>query len=110
MALYLPDQNALFLHLPRTGGRFVAKTLQETLGLNVREVGYEHSHKDAIGLVRFRKQPYTFAFVRHPVSWYASYWRSKVARKGKHWSIAAPDTLWHPAWPIDPILGSDDFD
>jgi Sulfotransferase family len=112
MALYLPDYNALFVHCPKTGGRFVVRMLKKTLALNVRQVGYKHSHKDLVGPIRFRKQPYTFTIVRHPVSWYASYWQMKMGRppvKGTHWNYWQPGTLWHANWEIDPNYGDDDF-
>src|SRR3954452_19767180 len=104
MALYLPDYNALFVHCPKTGGSFVVKTLKNTLKLNVRHVGYKHSHKDLVGTLRFRKHPYTFTLVRHPVSWYGSYWQMTVSRprNGQLWYYWGPGTLWHPHWEIGP--------
>jgi len=112
MALYLLDYNALFVHCPKTGGSFVVQTLKNTLKLNVRQVGYKHSHKDLVGPIRFRKQPYTFTIVRHPVSWYGSYWQMKMRRPAigkRSWEYWQPNTLWHPNWEIDPKYGDDDF-
>lgn len=111
MALYLPDYNALFVHCPKTGGTFVVKTLKNTLALNVRQIGYKHSHKDLVGPIRFRKRPYTFTIVRHPVSWYESYWQMKMRRPAhrRRWDYWQPDALWHPLWEIDPAYGDDDF-
>jgi hypothetical protein len=111
MALYLPDYNALFVHCPKTGGSFVVQTLKDKLELNVRQVGYKHSHKDLVGPIRHRKKPYTFTLVRHPVTWYGSYWQMKMRAPvdGKHWYNWQPGTLWHPNWEIDPRYGDDDF-
>jgi methyltransferase family protein/sulfotransferase famil protein len=108
VALYLPDQNALFLHVPHTYSELVKTTLADTLGLRTRTVSNKHAHKDMVGTLRFKRNPYTFAFVRHPLDWYASYWQSKM-RRDEHWFFWEPDTLWHPAWAIDPGLGDDDF-
>lgn len=108
MALYLPEHNALFVHAPKTGGTYVTRVLTHLLPVKVREVGYKHSHKDLVGPIRFRKRPYTFSFVRHPLTWYSSYWQMKM-RRAQHWHFWQPKSLWHPNWEIDPAMGSDDF-
>jgi hypothetical protein len=111
MALYLPEHNVLFLHTPKTGGTFVRRVLKRQLDVKTREVGFKHCHKDLVGPLRFREKPFTFTFVRHPVTWYRSYWLNKIRRPvdGSHWYYWQPKTLWHPNWEIDPHLGSDDF-
>ncbi|MDQ3537557.1 MAG: sulfotransferase family protein [Actinomycetota bacterium] len=110
MALYLPDHNALFVHLPKTGGSFVSHILRGVLDLRVESTGYKHSHKDLVGPLRLKQQPFTFSFVRHPLSWYRSYWQMAMRRpRGKRWHYYQRNTLWHPNWEIDPRHGSDDF-
>ena len=110
MALYLPDHNALFVHLPKTGGSFVSQVLRSVLDVRVERTGYKHSHKDLVGPLRLQHQPFTFSFVRHPLSWYRSYWEMAMRRpRRKRWHYYQRNTLWHPNWEIDPHLGSDDF-
>lgn len=111
MALYLPDHNALFVHAPKTGGTFVTKVLRQVVGVPGTKVGYKHSHKDLVGPLRFHKQPFTFSFVRHPLTWYSSYWQMKMRRpvRDRNWYYWQRKTLWHPNWEIDPSCGSDDF-
>jgi hypothetical protein len=104
MALYLPDYNALLVYAPLTGGNLVAKTLTKTLGVNVARVGYTYSHKDLVGPLRFRHQPYTFTFVRHPIDWYVAFWRER--QRGR-WQLREPDAVWHPTWDIEPRFASD---
>lgn len=103
MALYLPDHNGLFLDCPETGGEIVAATLRDALGIRVEDVGYQHSHKDLVGPLRSREQPATFALVRHPVSWYASYWEHQAQdrRAGGGSAAAESEPHWHPNWRLD---------
>lgn len=108
MAVYLPDQNALFLRIPHTYSELVRTALQRTLGLRTMSVGNKYSHKDLVGTLREERAPYTFTFVRHPLDWYASFWQAKM-REATHWGFADPTALWQPMWPIDPACGDDDF-
>lgn len=98
MALLLPK--SLFLHVPRTGGSTVRKVVQD-LGLAVAEVRCDHhvltkqSIKSAccmhntlseIGYEYLDLQDrFTFAFVRHPLTWYQSYWSLRTYHNSWEW-------------------------
>jgi hypothetical protein len=72
--------NSRFLHIPKTGGSWVCTVLE----------------KSGIGELAFTKLPhpirrtspgqglFTFAFVRHPLTWFQSYWKYKF--KTGHWN------------------------
>ena len=62
------DENlsGVFVHVPRTGGTFVVRVLG-LVGLNVIMQGTAHAP-----LYNAEKNVFTFAFVRHPLTWYQS--------------------------------------
>lgn len=71
---------AIFLHIPKTGGTWVTNYFRET--------GMDHWHKELglhahIGSDQIRKiightEDLCFCFVRHPLTWYRSYWQHKT--------------------------------
>lgn len=76
MTLLLP--NSTFLHIPRTGGTWVRKVLGEN-GLIVEELrSTERSQSSENSLHSWHMIPPKiekgFCFVRHPATWYQSYW------------------------------------
>lgn len=91
----LTKNGALFLHIPKTGGSWVRHVLREQ-GLVKMEWPHPHPELDrvlnlpryyplhfakqsikhkSLRLYREIQQSYKFCFVRHPHSWYESYWR-----------------------------------
>jgi hypothetical protein len=102
MSVYLPDTKTLFLHIPRTGGTWTASALHKielpsrSWGgwLSTKEQGHKlpanhcllnHFHPAELVTVE-----QVFAFVRHPVAYYASVWKwLNYGRMRKQW-------LWHP--------------
>lgn len=104
-------RNSVFIHVPKTGGTWVTKLLWET-GLADGEVGRAHATPAELAdcpVWRDGVRPLFFAFVRHPLTWYQSYW-SYRQKNGWH----KPSPL-EPQAPIrtvelDANCASDDFE
>jgi len=96
MSVFLTEKQALFLHVPRTGGRWVKRAL-----LNSKieiDLSWQWKASDfyripshaLLGHYRadcFARVSYVFAFVRHPVKLYSSFWRigkSAISRHEEH--------------------------
>lgn len=86
MAVRLP--NSIYIHLMKTGGWTVRNVLSE-LRLNRGEVGRHHDPVCLLPLPK-KKRPFVFVFVRHPLSWYRSYWAFRMQAA---WQV-------HPKQPI----------
>lgn len=86
MALVLP--RSIFFHLPKTGGTFVRRTIED-LGIPAEEVG--DVHEDVLAFSRLHPEllgnRYVFTFVRHPLSWWQSYWAHRFLHG---WAIDHP--------------------
>ena len=114
----------IFLHIPKTGGSFVSRVLKDT-GLFVRSInGPDHNDIDRVfapvttwkrDILRYYfkwciggypgKNPYMFTFVRHPLSWYESWF--KHCSKHQHWHHG-DEREWHPVRRLNG-LGNPDF-
>ncbi len=70
MALIL--RNCRLLHIPKTGGTWV-RTALKSAGTTLAESGYSHNILDESP----GRGMFTIAFVRHPWSWWRSYWAHK---------------------------------
>ena len=70
---------AICLHIPKTGGTFVRNYFIETKLSHGVEVLLERAHMNAEGLRNTigPTEDLIFCFVRHPLTWYRSYWTSK---------------------------------
>jgi len=92
MSVQLVGSNALFLHIPKTGGSWVEEALirsgvQTEAPPTIQGVTYRHCL-----LPMFEKRyPFEFTFVRHPLSWYESWWKFLAGT----WTICEPG-VWHP--------------
>ena len=104
MSVSLTPSNALFLHIPKTGGTWVEFALPH-IGIPTEQaaiiegVTYRHS---LLPMLR-DSHPFVFTFVRHPLSWYESWWKFQAGR----W-IAHEPGVWHPQRCLEKCR-SDDF-
>jgi hypothetical protein len=70
---------SVFLHVPKTGGTWVSRALEA--GVKDCKIYWKNPHVDLTGL---SKIPNTngkkiFTFIRHPLMWYKSFWRFRMA-------------------------------
>ena len=106
---------------------FVTRVLEEQ-GLVAAHFGHRHDHQErAVETLRFRpygtlkkswrlglfwhrrlRGAFKFCFVRHPLSWYESWWRYMQGRGWHPWGPAYRGKTWHPNQMLDG-LGSPDF-
>lgn len=91
MALYLINQNAVFLHVPKTAGVYIKELLARLV--KCKAIGHMH---DTLGTVKgYRsdlwntKPPFVFAFVRYPVSWYRSYFSFREGESTAAWRLSS---------------------
>ena len=133
MALLLKG-GAVFLHIPKTGGSWVAHVLEDC-GLIVRAIAGVHKHIDLNRLIYYDKfyseegsiwsprkrkmnawisqvvdPKFVFCFVRHPLSWYESWWKF-MSQPSKNWREFGSETdraKWHPNSALNG-LGDADF-
>ena len=112
MARYLPDSGLLIQHIPRTGGTWVEKALDQLPMKKVKWVEKQPDwipKKHALLSHYFRDQlacvKYVAAFVRCPVPYYSSVWRWLVdserrkqeLRPGRSSAeITIHSRSWHP--------------
>ncbi len=115
MALLLPKHNAVFIHVPKTGGLFITNYLRK-INVPFRMIGYRHSPVDLIGMPSLNKGMFKFCFIRKPDEWYQSYWQMRIGEvggKGGHLGIGKDlgglHPLYHPTWEIDPYCMSPDL-
>jgi hypothetical protein len=128
MALLIKP-NAVFLHIPKTGGSWVRQVLKR-FDLVQAPAGKEHAtydqhfwhdrfHRDpkvlrnlarrAVGwLPKVPLDCYRFCFVREPLSWYVSWWRFMQGLNWRYWGDEKDPGHWHPLAMLNG-LGSPDF-
>ena len=119
MALVLKG-GAVFLHIPKTGGNWVTAVLREC-GLVEGSIGTKHADINRVlfpsmstrreirrlrVLKRFvkrllfysRDKPFMFCFVRHPLTWYESWFKymSQSNCRWRNWGDEKDINRWHP--------------
>jgi hypothetical protein len=128
MALLLKN-GSVFLHVPKTGGNWVTDVLTR-MGLVRRLVGTKHSDAvrtlNALSLpvrptfrdvVRRRpvapsipkQKPFIFTFVRHPCSWYESWFKyqMQVHTNWRNFGVAGDIHNWHPNSVLNKLAATD---
>ncbi|WP_295888249.1 hypothetical protein [uncultured Thiohalocapsa sp.] len=124
---------AVFLHIPKTGGNWVTKILEE-LNLIERHIAHKHADIDhlfyalyeipvgrkAIARQALRElispsrectsRPFMFCFTRNPLTWYESWFKymAQPRRNWRSWGREGGAAKWHPNMMLNG-LGSDDF-
>jgi hypothetical protein len=104
MSTHLLQANALFLHIPKTGGTWVEEALKAcgiaTAYAEARDtVSWRHGLPGHLT----RRYRFAFTFVRHPLSWYESWWKFQA----RVWKRFEPG-VWHPQRVLE-RCASDDF-
>jgi len=99
MSIYLPDHDTYFMHIPKTGGTWrddVLKHLQlKCVPYTVEKASVQHAL-----LEQLRSRPkHVFTFVRHPITWYESWWSFQCDHKWLKWEKAPG--YWHPLRSLD---------
>lgn len=95
MSLHLINSKSIFFHIPKTGGTWIHRALENA--------GVETSHFTPKGFPHSTRHDentdgyYTFAFVREPISWYKSYWKYRM------------NTGWEPSWWLDKHCKANNF-
>jgi Sulfotransferase family len=106
MSLHLTQSNSLFLHIPKTGGTWIEEALKAagvaatySQSFNQDVTWRHHLLGQQTG-----KYDFIFAFVRHPISWYESWWKFQTALR---WVEFEPG-VWHPQRTLEQCA-SDNF-
>lgn len=74
MAFVLP--NSVLLHYPKTAGHWISSVLTDS-GISVTPL---RAHLHSRHLPEEQSHKFRFAFVRHPLTWYQSYFAHKMLR------------------------------
>lgn len=98
MALYFPNSDSLLLLIPKTGSTWVREATQKA-GVYAVPVGPEILRGHGYLSLSGRGFRHIGAFVRHPVSWHASYWAYRNSARSS----------WDMRWKIDRLCQSDNF-
>ena len=116
MAILLKS-GGLFLHVPKTGGNWVTEVLESNKLVFAHVAGkhagpaqlapLEHLLEIPRRYDRPNRASFRFCFVRHPLSWYESWYRMNVDRGWPEW--ATDEDAWNPSVELNG-LGASTFD
>jgi len=111
-------ENSVILHIPKTAGKYVrtvldlnevpyTQTSRNTgcQGMGRELNGYASSHCIPRGDDEYKSRKRRLVFVRHPLTWYISYWafRMRFKNTDRHWMY------WRLDSEFDQRCGHDDF-
>jgi hypothetical protein len=121
MAIFLKN-NSVFLHIPKTGGKWVISVLEE---FDLIKFNFSHNHADMERTVNFHRhfpwhfmrqtvkhgcylpkirKAFKFCFVRHPLTYYESYYKYALQLgwpEGNNPMGKMPgNNSWHPNSPL----------
>lgn len=93
MSLYLQDSRSIFVHIPKCGGTWVNRVIREfelkhTTISPAMNCGAKHA---PLWVVRGDYKN-AFTMIRHPLSWYQSWYKFQVQHRWKKWEPGN----WHP--------------
>ncbi len=108
---------AIFLHIPKTGGNWIADVLEDQ---NLVFAHFGEKHANLTQILEFEKwfrvtskyskpnKPFfKFCFVRHPLTWYESWFKMQTTQGWPNWGDDS--NIWHPNAMLDG-LDSPDFE
>jgi len=128
MAVMLKN-DSIFLHIPKTGGKWVDSVLKE---LDLIRFNFSHNHSDYERTINFNRYypmhfirqtikngyylpkvraAFKFCFVRHPLKYYESYFKYAWSLDWPRFpglNVNSNTDLWHPNEPLFEI-GDKDF-
>ncbi len=96
MALYLPETDALILEVTKTGSKWVRSAVANAQ-VRHQQVGPPGLRGHGDLALHGRGFRFIACFVRHPLSWYRSYWAYRTERG------------WRPRFNLDRLCRSDDL-
>jgi len=96
MSLHLNNSNAIIFHIPKTGGTWVHRVL-EACKIKFKAF-HDFSPHNTPDQEPTLENKYLIAFVRHPISYYKSYWAFRM------------ETGWTPGWWLDDNCKADTFE
>ena len=91
-----------FVHIPKTGGRWIKSVLATLTGYQ------EPSERHGLYRWHLPQADFSFAFVRHPVSWYESWWKFQAGKWVPFHDWYNCPQGWHPQTVLRDCC-SDDF-
>jgi hypothetical protein len=96
MSLHLHKSNAIIFHIPKTGGTWIHRALEAG---KVNFIPFhEFSPHNTPDQEPTLENKYTIAFVRHPITYYKSYWAFRI------------ETGWTDGWYLDDTCKSKRFE